>query len=149
MTAPPRGDDERSALLSSTAEQMAQVYARGIPAVLRPAGPLFEMEEVFTWIAAAHPPRTERSSLQKIQALLGRASGQPSPEREVDPGRPAELYRDGGLLLDATPYLPLPDETFEPWVSRVRDALGTGFGLQAPGVECASFEASHRLQTLL
>ncbi len=150
MTATGSRDDGLAGALASTAEHMVQMHAEGIPAVMRPSAPLYRLDEVFDWIAIAHPPRAENSARQKIQALARASAGMEGPApREIDPGRPAELYRDGGLLLDATPYLPRRDETFDAWLVRVRDALGPGFGLQAPGIECASWDAMHRLQALL
>lgn len=138
-------------LLADTAEHMARIHAAGEPAMLRPKGPLFEVEEVFGWIAAAHPPERENMPRQKIRALHRTQGLLPSNDEnhDADPGRPAEIYRGGGMLLDTTPYLPRAGESFIGWLDRARSALGGAFGMQAPGIECASFDALHRLQALL
>jgi hypothetical protein len=151
MSLEPRRDAAFADLLAETAERMAALHTAGRPGVLRAKASLFGVDEVFGWIAAAHPPVRESMARQKIRALH-RARGLLPPEDddlEANPGRPAEMYRAGGMLLDATPYLPRSTETFGGWLDRARAALGGPFGMQAPGIECASWDALHRLQALL
>lgn len=111
--------------------------------------PMFDLAEVFGWIAAAHDPDRERTALQKLAALHRSHGGPVSlPEPTVDPGRQIEVFREGAMLLDPSPHLPRVGETFQAWIARTRAALGR-FGIQAPGIECASWDAHHRLQALL
>ncbi|MEM6991527.1 MAG: hypothetical protein AAF721_13545 [Myxococcota bacterium] len=140
---------ERIAIAASHVDTM---YAAGVPAVARVEGPLFECGEVMAWIARAHAVEHEQTALKKMGAL--RASwGVPSHADDegppVDPGRSAEVYTRGGMLLDAHPHLPRAGEGFASWAARVREAIGAPFGMQAPGIECASWSAAHRLQALL
>ncbi len=129
---------------------MYEVFEIGEPAVLRGLGPLFELDEVFAWIKRAHPPIGSAGA--KVAALK-RSWGLDveTPEAEgPDPGRPAEIYRDGAMILEPAPFLPGPeDHNFEAWVAKTHAALGGPFGMQAPGIECADFEALDRLQVLL
>jgi hypothetical protein len=145
-------DDERIATSNRVAEQMLRIFEEGAPAVLRDVGPLFETDEVFEWIRRAHSPSTEKVSLQKIVALK-RSWGldvEPSPPPAFEPGRSAEIFRSGAQILDTSPFLPTEAHpSFEDWVRQTRDALGGEFGMQAPGLECTSFEALERLQSLL
>ena len=135
--------------MPSTAEQLARLAAAGEPASIHLGPDLFTEAEVFDWIARAHPVEHEHVATQKLAALHRSWGLQPPPEpRAADPGRPAELFGPGGQILDASPHLPSPGETFSGWVDRVRAALGR-FGMMAPGLECASWDALHRLQTLL
>lgn len=135
--------------MSSTAEQLARLAAAGRPASIHLDADLFTEAEVFDWIGRAHPAAHEDVATQKLAALATSWGLRPPPEpRAADPGRPAELFGPGGQILDVSPYLPGPDETFGPWVARVREAIGR-FGMMAPGLECASWGALHRLQSLL
>lgn len=110
---------------------------------------VFTEAEVLDWIVAAHPAEHEHVATHKLAALRSSWGLQPPAEpRATDPGRPAELFASGGQILDASPHLPIGGETFSEWVERVRGVLGR-FGMMAPGLECASFDALHRLQTLL
>jgi hypothetical protein len=112
---------------------------------------MFDPAEVFAWIVRAHPPAREKVSRQKLRALKQGWGLDVEPERSIgpDPGRPAEVYRDGAALLDPTPFLPTAAHaSFEAWVAETREVLGD-FGLQAPGLECASFDAFDRLQAVL
>lgn len=134
------------------AGQMRALFEEGSPDVLRDVGPLFEAAEVFEWIKRAHPPEHARTSRDKIFALKQSwgLSPEPLPERTTDPGRSAEVYRAGGLVLDPTPYLPTAaHESFEQWIADAGARLGGEFGMQAPGIECASWDALDRLQALL
>ena len=135
--------------LASIADQLAELAAIGEPASIHLDLPVFTEVEVFNWITAAHPREHEDVARQKLAALRTSWGLQPPPDpRPADPGRPAELFGPGGQILDPTPYLPGPSEAFPAWVTRVRDALGR-FGMMAPGLECASWDALHRLQALL
>ncbi|MBL4688441.1 MAG: hypothetical protein JKY37_27885 [Nannocystaceae bacterium] len=136
--------------IATTAAKICELFSAGVPAVVAVDGPLFEAHEVFEWIIAAHPAARENTALQKIRALKASWGGPAhEPEPEIaDPGRQAEIYANAGMLLDAHPHLPRDCETFEVWVARVGAVLGR-FGMQAPGIECASWEALHRLQSLL
>jgi len=129
---------------------MAEMLAGAEPAVFRPPAPLFDLETVFGWISVAHPPHREHTARDKL-AMLHRSWGQDaaSPPLLADPGRPAEMIRDGGVLLDASGHLPRARETFDAWVARVRAKLGGRFGMQAPGLECASWQGHHTLAGLM
>lgn len=139
--------------VQDVAARMAAIFEDGEPAVIRGLGGLFSTRQVFDWIRLAHPSRREKVSLQKIRALktVWRIAPPTPPDPgAADPGRPAEMYRDGGMIMDPTPFLPGPEHAdFEAWVAATRGALGGDFGLQAPGLECASWDALHRLQGLL
>lgn len=138
-------------VLSATAQRFAALAAEGQPAVFRPSAAIFTVPEVMSWIAAAHRAADEQPARQKLRVLHQSLGLRPEDEDSghADPGRPAEFYRDGGLMLDGTRHLPRNAESFDAWVKRVRDALGGRFGMQAPGIESASFDALDRLQTLL
>ncbi|PRQ05289.1 hypothetical protein ENSA5_04080 [Enhygromyxa salina] len=146
--------DDLASRLARTAEQLRALFEDGSPAVLRGAGPLFETAEVFEWIKRAHPQARASTSLAKIHALK-RGWGLdvdelPSAGEARDPGRPAEMYRGGAMLLEPAPFLPRPDHaSFADWVRETHAALGGEFGMQAPGLECACFDALDRLQALL
>jgi len=145
----PLPPDRVTALL----EEIRAVDAAGVPAVLRDVGPLFEVAEVFAWIKAVHPAERPRDAAKKLRALKadwGVCADLEDPSEDLGAGRPAELYRDGALILDPSPYLPSGDHpNFETWVADTRAALGGHFGMQAPGLESASFDALARLQTLV
>ncbi len=132
---------------------MAGLFENGIPAVIRGGRRLFELQEVFDWIRIVHTREREKMSRRKIRALKtvwGAAPPEPSDHAAADPGRPAELYRGGAVLLDAAPYLPTPaHRDFDHWIEETSAELGDGFGMQAPGIECASWAALQRLQVLL
>ncbi len=150
MTSETSVDPGLARRLVDTAAKIEALYSAGVPAVVAVDGPLFERDEVFGWIAAAHAPEHENVAADKIRALR-QAWGMPGAQdraRPVDPGRPAEVYTPGAMLLDAHPWLPRATEPFDAWVTRVRSGVGR-FGMQAPGIECASWDALHRLQTLL
>lgn len=140
-------------LLHRTADTMCAMFDEGVPAVARAVGPLFETAEVFEWIKRAHPPARAKVSREKIVAL--KRSWGMSPDAlhdpgEPDPGRKAEIYRGGGLVLDPAPFLPSSEHaTFEDWVRDAATRLGGEFCMQAPGLECASWDGLERLQTLL
>lgn len=138
--------------LQRTAEAMALMFDEGVPAVLRGVGTLFEVAEVFAWIKRAHPPARANTAHDKIVAVKrswGLSPDDPHPPG-CEPGRPAEIYRGGGLVLDASPFLPADThDTFDHWVRDASDRLGGEFCMQAPGLECASWDALERLQTLL
>jgi len=132
---------------------MREVFELGDPAVLRGLGPLFEVAEVFAWIKRAHPQAKADSARDKIIAVK-RAWGldvdDPLPDEGPDPGRPAEIYRAGAMILEPAPFLPGPaHDEFETWIRETHAALGGPFGMQAPGIECASLDALARLQALL
>ena len=144
--------NEARSRLGRIADAMLPAFDQGEPAVMRAVGPLFEPAEVFEWIKQAHPPARANTAHDKIVALK-RSWGMspddphgPGPE----PGRPAEIYRGGGLVLDASVFLPTAEHaTFEDWVEDAGARLGGEFCMQAPGLECASWDALERLQTLL
>ncbi|MFO7562808.1 MAG: hypothetical protein R6X02_09220 [Enhygromyxa sp.] len=139
-------------LLERSASQMRELFDDGSPGVLRGLGPLFTAEEVFEWIKQAHPRARANTSRDKIIALKQSWGLSPSVPPEgalADPGRPAEIYRSGCLVLDPSPFLPTPDEDFAAWIERARGQLGGEFGMQAPGLECASWDAWERLHALL
>ncbi|PRQ03099.1 hypothetical protein [Enhygromyxa salina] len=144
--------DDLAPQLARVADQLRALYEDGSPAVLRGAGPLFETEEVFEWIKRVHPRERATSSQQKIHALK-RSWGLDIEELPScgapDPGRPAEMYRSGAMLLEPAPFLPTTEHSFTQWVEDAHAALGGEFGMQAPGLESASFDALERLQTLL
>jgi hypothetical protein len=75
-------------------------------------------------------------------------SGSPDPHAP-QPGRSAEMYRGGDAILDPGPYLPRQGDTFETWITRNQDAIGREFGLMAPCIECASWDAMERLRAVL
>ena len=142
------------AQLDQLVAAMVDVYEDGAPAVLRQVGPLVTEAQLFAWISQAHPRAEGQRSRTKIRALKqdwGVTAGPLHGEASEDsgPGRPAELYRNGALLLDPAPFLPQPGTDFSTWVGETRAALGGAFGMQAPGIECASFEALALLQTLV
>lgn len=131
---------------------MLRVFEEGVPAVLRGVGPLFETAEVFEWIKRAHPPARANTAHDKIVALKRSWGMSPDDAHPAgrEPGRPAEIYRGGGLVLDASPFLPADThDTLEGWIEDARARLGGEFCMQAPGLECASWDALERLQTLL
>lgn len=136
---------------SSARDALLRLFDEGVPDVARVPG-LFEPAEVFEWIKRAHPSARANTAADKLVAIKrswGLAPDVPDTQNLNDPGRSAEIYRNGGLVLDPTPFLPSPDDTFESWVTRARDELGGEFGMQAPGLECASWDALDRLQDLL
>ncbi len=136
----------------SLARKMLRVFEDGSPAIIRDCGDLFSVQQVFAWIQSVHTPARSRSAPAKIVAVKQSwgLSAEGAPDAALpDPGRGPELYRDGALLLDPSPYLPTDTETFETWVERGRTQLGGSFGLMAPGLECASWDAMQRLRTLL
>lgn len=145
-------EDQLVPLLDEAAAQMHSVFEVGEPAVLRGLGPLFEVDEVFAWIKRAHPQAKASTARDKIDAVK-RSWGldvERPPSEGPDPGRPAEIYRDGAMILEPAPYLPRPEhDDFSAWVRETHTALGGPFGMQAPGLECASHDALGRLQTLL
>lgn len=130
---------------------MREVFEIGEPAVLRGLGPLFDVDEVFAWIKLAHPPvGTAGAKITALKRSWGLDADPAVPEGTPDPGRPAEIYRAGSMLLEPAPYLPGPaDQDFHAWMAKTHEALGGPFGMQAPGLECADFEALDRLQVLL
>ncbi len=132
---------------------MLPVFDEGIPAVLRGVGSLFETAEVFEWIKQAHPAARANTAHDKIVALKRSWGLSPNDFHDPNapqPGRAAEIYRDGGMVLDASPFLPTEAHaTYADWVADARTRLGGEFCMQAPGLECASWDALGRLQTLL
>lgn len=138
---------------ADVARQMLDLFIDGEPAVIRGLSGLFEAAEVFDWIRSVHPGGHARRSLDKIRALktVWHMSPPEGPDPTVaHPGRSAELFREGAMLLDAEPYLPRPEHPdLDAWIAATREALGGPFGMQAPGIECASWDALDRLQTLL
>ena len=128
---------------SAAAELIAGLWAAGVPGVARPTAAAFSTDEVFAWISAAHDPQREDTARQKLAALHGQWSA-----AEPDPGRQIEMFRDGAMLLNPAQHLPRSGESFDAWIDRARAALGR-FGIQAPGIECANWDAHHRLQALL
>lgn len=132
---------------------MLTVFDEGVPAVLRAVGPLFETASVFEWIKQAHPPARANVAHDKIVALKRSWGMSPDDPHDPDtprPGRPAEIYRGGGMVLDASPFVPMHRHaTFEDWVADARTRLGGEFCMQAPELECASWDALGRLQVLL
>lgn len=138
--------------LAELAVRMRDVFEEGAPDVLRAAGSVFDAAEVFEWVKQVHTPTRANFAREKLVEL--KAGWGLAPPAAIDPtapqpGRPAEMYRMGGSLLDPGPYLPQPDERFEAWVERSKAALGGDFGLQAPCIECASWDAMERLRALL
>lgn len=135
------------------ANSMRAIYDEGTPAVIRAPGEVFTASEVFEWIKLAHPPHRASTSADKIVAVKeswGLAAGRdPDPTRGV-PGRSPEVYRSGAALLDPSPFLPSgAHATFEEWIADARERLGGDFGMQAPGLECATWDAIGKLQALL
>ncbi len=145
--------DELAPLLARVGEQLSGLYEDGRPAVLRGVGPLFATAEVFEWIKRAHPQARASTSLAKIHSLKrswGLEVDEVPHHGVLVPGRPAELYAHAAMLLEPAPFLPRREhEHFSDWITATRSALGSEFGMQAPGIECASFDALDRLQTLL
>jgi len=139
-------------LLDRTASRMRELFDDGSPGVIRAVGPVFTPEQVFEWIKQAHPRANANTSRDKIIALKqswGLSPPTPPDRAQADPGRSAEIFRSGALILDPTPFLPNPADTFNAWIERARALLGGEFGMQAPGIECASWDAFERLQALL
>ena len=131
---------------------MRAVFDAGDPDVIRQAGPVFGAAEVFDWIKRVHSPAGADMARQKLIALKkswGLAPPEDAEPSAPQPTRPAEVYRTGGTLLDPGPFLPASDDTFESWIARTREALGGEFGIQAPCIECASWDAMERLRSLL
>lgn len=143
----------RRAKFEALAQEMRGVFEEGEPAVLRGHAGLFEVQEVFDWIRVAHPPVKEKQSAKKIDALKTVWGLQPPSEADRsggDPGRLAEMFTGISQLLDACPFLPTAEHRdFQSWVDQTKSALDGPFGMQAPGLECASWDAFDRLQTLL
>ena len=142
------GSDQLAALAS----RMREVFDEGEPTVLRQVGPIFESAEVFAWVKAVHTPTRANFAREKLVALKaswGVGDPEPPDPRAPQPGRPAEMYRHAGSLVDPGPFLPRGEDTFESWVARTRETLGPDFGLMAPCIECASWDALERLRSLL
>jgi len=135
------------------AAKLFELFDEGVPAVLRGCENPFSTEEVFDWIRTVHPPARCRPAHEKIDAV--KRSWGLSPDALDAPAaggqdRPLELYRDGAMLLDASPFVPTADhDSFEAWVEASRAQLGTNFGAMAPNIEAASWSALERLQALL
>lgn len=148
MSTPPT-----TAALDTLAEQMLALFDAGVPAVLRNVDLPFTPEEVFDWIRVAHPAQHCKPGVEKIEAVKRSWGLSPEPSRDPnapDPGRPAEVYRKGAMLLDASPFVPSDETpTFDAWLEHTRERLGDNFGMMAPGLECASWDALHRLRALL
>jgi hypothetical protein len=128
------------------------MFDEGEPDVIRQAGSVFDTAEVLEWVKRVHTPAKanfKREKLIELKVSWGLAPASGIDHGVPQPGRPAEIYRSGGSLLDPAPYLPVGDESFEAWVERAGEALGGAFGLQAPCIECASWDALERLRTLL
>lgn len=131
---------------------MRTMFDEGEPGVIRQAGSVFDPTEVFEWVKRVHTPTRanfKREKLVELKAGWGLTPSTGMDPHAPQPGRPAEMYREGGSLLDPAPFLPKGDETFEAWIERGRAALGDDFGLQAPCIECASWDAMERLRALL
>lgn len=142
-----------SSVFDRVASSMRDLFDEGTPAVLRSPGEVFTAPEVFEWIKLAHPPHRANTAGDKIVAVKeswGLAAGRdPDPTRGV-PGRSAEVYANGAALLGPSPFLPSGGHaTFEEWIADVRERLGGDFGMQAPGLECATWDALGKLQALL
>lgn len=151
MPTPTPPSDMPSAL-TALAARMREIFDEGEPAVLRQVAPVFDPAEVFAWVKAVHNPAQANFAREKLIALKA-SWGVGDPEApdpsQPQPGRSAELYRHAGSLVNPGPYLPDGDDTFASWVARTREALGGDFGLMAPGIECASWDAMERLRALL
>lgn len=131
---------------------MRSVFDEGVADVIRQAGPVFETSEVFEWVKQVHPrarANTARDKLIALKTSWGLAPPGGTDPSAPQPGRSAEIYRDGAALLDPAPFLPSADDTFESWIENTREALGNEFGMQAPCIECASWDALERLRLLL
>lgn len=131
---------------------MLELFDEGVPAVRKGTQPPFTTDRVFSWIKAVHPPASCRHGLSKIDAVKRSwgLSPEPRDDGRADPGRPLEMYRGGANLLDPSPYVPgESDASFEAWAEKTSTALGEPFGVMAPGLECASWEALETLQALL
>lgn len=152
MVAMPMPSPDSLDPLTTLAARMRELFDEGEPAVLRQVDPIFNPAEVFAWLKAVHTPTQANFAREKIIALKA-SWGVGDPEvpdpRVPSPGRSAEVYRHAGSLVDPGPFLPHGDDTFESWVARTREALGGDFGLMAPGIECANWDAMERLRTLL
>lgn len=140
-------------MLHDAAAAMLRLFDEGEPAVVRGLGSLFSEAEVFEWIKRVHPPSFANTAADKIVALQqswGLSPHVPDADDRPQPGRSAEVYRQGAALLDPSPFVPQPEhDTFAQWVEATRSALGGAFGMQAPALQCASFDALERLHTLL
>ncbi|EDM73993.1 cupin family protein [Plesiocystis pacifica SIR-1] len=143
-----------AARLTHAAARLEALFIDGSPAVLRAAeiGELFSVEEVFAWIQAVHPRERASTAAAKIRAVKrswGLDVEEPVELPAPDPGRPAEIYKDGAMILEPAPFLPGPEHgSYAEWARSTHAALGGAFGMQAPGLEGASFEALARLQAL-
>ena len=139
--------------IDDLAGKMLELFDDGVPAVVRSVELPFSRDEVFAWIRTAHPAHHCKPGVEKIEAVKRSWGLSPEPTRDPsapDPGRPAEMYRGGAMLLDASPYVPGDTtDTFEAWIAHNREHLGPDFGLMAPGIECASWDALGRLRGLL
>jgi hypothetical protein len=130
------------------------VYREGEPAAIRGAelGELFRPEEIFAWIQQVHPRSRVGTAGAKLDALKREwgisVDEEPAPG-VPDPGRPAEIYARGAMILEPGPFLPAVGQDFDEWIRATHEQLGVEFGMQAPGIECASWEALGRLQALL
>lgn len=140
------------ASLLDLATTMLELFDEGVPAVRRELGSPFTTAEVFDWIKAVHPPEACRHGAAKIDAVKRSWGLTPSPREHgrPEPGRPLEMYRRGGNLLDPSAFVPNEThDSFESWVNATADAIGEPFGVMAPGLECASWDALEKLQSLL
>ncbi len=142
-----------SDVFATLATRLLELFEDGVPAVLRQVDMPFSTQEVFEWVRSVHPPSSCSPAASKIDAVkrswglspdLTPALPSPAPER------PIELYRDGGVLLDPSPFVPTDAHpTFEAWIEAMRPELGDDFGVMAPHLECASWSALDRLQAML
>lgn len=138
--------------LLALANTMLELFDEGVPAVRRSVAPPFSTEEVFAWVKTVHPPEACRHGAAKIDAVKRSWGLSPSPREcgRPDPSRPLEMYRGGCNLLDPSPFVPTEvHPSFEAWAEATSTALGEPFGVMAPGLECASWDAVDTLQTLL
>ncbi len=138
---------------SGLAAALLELFEDGVPAVLRGTDMPFSTQEVFDWVKAVHPPKSCQPGAEKIDAVKrswGLSPGASRDPSSVEPGRPLELYRGGAMLLDASPFVPTDAHaSFDAWVDASRAELGDDFGVMAPNIECASWNALGRLQALL
>lgn len=131
---------------------MRTVFDEGVPDVIRQGGRVFQAAEVFDWVKQVHNPQRANVARDKLIALKtgwGLSPSEGFDPSGPEPGRSAEIYREGGALLAPAPFLPSSDDTFDSWVERTRASLGGAFGMQAPCIECASWDAMERLRCLL
>ncbi|MEM6292246.1 MAG: hypothetical protein AAGA54_13305 [Myxococcota bacterium] len=137
--------------LRSLGDAMLELFEDSVPAVLQGVPAAFSTDEVFDWVRTVHTPAQCSPAASKIDAVKRSWGLSPDGLAEADgPPRPIELYRGGGVLLDPSPFVPTSEhDDLGAWIEAVRPSLGEDFGVMAPHLERASWDALERLQTLL